>query len=62
MISTPAAFATDPPTDVAVLKIDAKDLPAVIIADSDKIEVGDVVLAIGDPFGFGQQAEGREHL
>ncbi len=43
---------TDPPTDVAVLKIDAKDLPAVTIADSDKLEVGDVVLAIGQPFGL----------
>jgi serine protease Do len=42
----------DPPTDVAVLKIDAKDLPAITLADSDRIEVGDVVLAIGNPFGF----------
>jgi serine protease Do len=44
----------DPKTDVAVVKIDAKDLPAVEIADSDKIEVGDLVLAIGNPFGIGQ--------
>ena len=44
----------DPKTDVAVVKIDAKDLPAIEIADSDKIEVGDVVLAIGNPFGIGQ--------
>lgn len=44
----------DAPTDVAVLKIDAKDLPAVTISDSDKLEVGDVVLAIGNPFGVGQ--------
>jgi serine protease Do len=43
---------TDPPTDVAVLKIDAKDLPAITLADSDQLEVGDVVLAIGDPFGL----------
>ncbi len=45
---------TDPPTDVAVLKIDAKDLPAITLGDSDQLEVGDVVLAIGNPFGFGQ--------
>jgi serine protease Do len=43
---------TDPPTDVAVLKIDAKDLPAITLADSDQLEVGDIVLAIGDPFGL----------
>jgi serine protease Do len=46
---------TDPPTDVAVLKIDAKkNLPALTIADSDKLEVGDVVLAVGNPFAVGQ--------
>ena len=45
---------TDPPTDVAVLKIDAKDLPAVTLGDSDQLEVGDIVLAIGDPFGLEQ--------
>ncbi len=45
---------TDPRTDLAVLKIDAKKLPAVTLADSDKLEVGDVVLAIGNPFGIGQ--------
>jgi serine protease Do len=43
---------TDPPTDVAVLKIDARDLPAITLGDSDQLEVGDVVLAIGDPFGL----------
>jgi serine protease Do len=41
-------------TDVAVLKVDAKDLPAIVLADSDKLEVGDVVLAIGNPFQVGQ--------
>jgi serine protease Do len=46
----------DPKTDVAVLKVEAKDLPAMTLADSDKIEVGDVVLAIGNPFGIGQAA------
>jgi serine protease Do len=46
---------TDPPTDIAVLKIDAKkSLPGVVIADSDKLEVGDMVLAVGNPFGVGQ--------
>jgi len=44
----------DPRTDIAVLKIDAKDLPFITFADSDKIEVGDVVLALGNPFGIGQ--------
>ncbi len=44
----------DPKTDLAVLKIDAKDLTPVNIADSDALEVGDTVLAIGNPFGIGQ--------
>ena len=44
----------DPKTDVAVIKIGAKDLPAVAMADSDKVEVGDIVLAVGNPFGIGQ--------
>jgi serine protease Do len=44
----------DPKSDVAVIKIDAKDLPALAMADSDKIEVGDIVLAVGNPFGIGQ--------
>jgi serine protease Do len=45
---------TDQPTDVAVLKIDAKDLPAITLADSDQLEVGDIVLAIGNPYGLRQ--------
>jgi serine protease Do len=44
----------DRATDVAVLKIDADHLPAVTLADSDQLEVGDVVLALGNPFGVGQ--------
>lgn len=44
----------DPKTDVAVLKIDGKDLPFIAMADSDRIEVGDIVLAVGNPFGIGQ--------
>jgi serine protease Do len=45
---------TDPQTDVALLKIDATDLPAITLADSDQLEVGDVVLAIGNPLDLGQ--------
>ena len=44
----------DPQTDLAVIKIEGKKLPALTVADSDKLEVGDVVLAIGNPFGVGQ--------
>ncbi len=44
---------TDPKTDLAVLKIDATNLPAVVIGDSDKVQVGDYALAIGNPFGLG---------
>jgi Do/DeqQ family serine protease len=39
-------------TDVAVIKVDEGNLPAVAIGDSDKVRVGDVVLAIGNPFGL----------
>src|SRR5881396_4257160 len=45
---------TDPGTDVALLKIDEKTLPAINFADSDKARAGDVVLAIGNPFGLRQ--------
>ena len=44
---------TDPKTDLAVLKIDAGNLPAVVIGDSDKVQVGDYALAVGNPFGLG---------
>src|SRR5690606_30376221 len=47
---------TDPATDLAVLKIDAKDLPTVQFGESDRLRVGDYVLAIGSPFGFEQSA------
>ncbi|MFA5291798.1 MAG: Do family serine endopeptidase [Phycisphaerae bacterium] len=43
---------TDPETDVAVIKIDANDLPTVEMGDSDKLKVGEWVLAIGNPFGL----------
>jgi len=45
---------SDPETDLAVLKIDLKHLPTLKIADIAQIHVGDVVLAIGDPFAIGQ--------
>ena len=45
---------TDPETDVAVLKIELDKLPAITLGDAEKLEVGDVVLAIGNPFGVGQ--------
>ncbi|HEY9510720.1 MAG TPA: DegQ family serine endoprotease [Verrucomicrobiae bacterium] len=51
---TAKIIGTDPQTDVAVLKIDAEKLSPITLADSDKIEVGDVVMAIGNPFGLGQ--------
>jgi serine protease Do len=44
----------DPKSDIAVVKIDATGLPAIRIGDSAHVEVGDVVLAIGNPFGIGQ--------
>jgi Do/DeqQ family serine protease len=44
----------DPETDIAVLKIKADRLTAVPLGDSDRLEVGDFVLAIGNPFGLGQ--------
>lgn len=45
---------TDPKTDVAVVKINAKDLPTIPWGDSDKLQVGEYVLAIGNPFGLNQ--------
>ena len=44
----------DPKTDVAVLKVDANNLTPITIGDSSKVQVGDVALAIGNPFGVGQ--------
>jgi serine protease Do len=51
---TAKVVGTDPQTDIAVLKIDATNLPAITLGDSDQLEVGDVVLAIGNPYGVGQ--------
>jgi serine protease Do len=44
----------DQPSDVAVIKIDATDLPSLTFGDSDKVEVGDLVLAVGNPLNIGQ--------
>ncbi len=49
---TAEVIGVDPRTDVAVIKIDADNLPAVSIGDPEKLRVGDWVLAIGSPFGF----------
>ncbi|HSH48994.1 MAG TPA: trypsin-like peptidase domain-containing protein, partial [Halomonas sp.] len=60
---------TDPESDLAVLRIDLDDLPVIELSDSSHTAVGDVTLAIGNPFGFGQtvtmgiiSATGRNHL
>ena len=60
---------TDPETDLAVLKVNISGLPAATFGNPDKLSVGDVVLAIGNPFGVGQtvtmgivSALGRSHL
>ncbi|GED22172.1 Do family serine endopeptidase [Halomonas halmophila] len=60
---------TDPESDLAVLRIDLPDLPVIELSDSEKVAVGDVSLAIGNPFGVGQtvtmgiiSATGRSHL
>jgi serine protease Do len=47
---------TDPRTDIAVLKIDASGLPTLAVGDSSRLHVGDVVFAVGDPFGVGETA------
>ena len=43
---------TDPTTDIALLKIDAKDLPTIPFGDSEKLKVGEWVLAVGNPFNL----------
>jgi serine protease Do len=45
---------TDPKSDLAVIKVDARELPAITFSNSDHLEIGDRVLAIGNPFGLGQ--------
>jgi len=60
---------TDPKTDIAVIKIPADNLPAITIGNSAKLQIGDSVLAIGNPYGVGQtvtmgivSATGRANL
>lgn len=60
---------TDPKVDIAVLKIDAENLPAIVVGDSSKIQIGDYALAVGNPFGVGKtvtmgivSATGRSHM
>ena len=60
---------TDPETDLAILKIELDKLPVIVLGNSDGAQVGDQVLAIGNPFGVGQtvtsgivSALGRNHL
>lgn len=45
---------TDPKSDIAVIKIDAPNLPHLRLADSDKLQVGETVIAVGNPFGLSQ--------
>jgi len=45
---------TDPESDLAVLRVEAQDLPAITFGSSDNLRVGDIVLAIGNPLGIGQ--------
>ncbi len=51
---TAKVIGTDPPSDLAVVKIDARDLPTLTLGDSDAMRVGDVVLAVGNPLGVGE--------
>ncbi|KVX15471.1 2-alkenal reductase [Burkholderia ubonensis] len=67
--ATAKVIGIDPETDLAVLKINMTDLPTITLGRSDQSRVGDVVLAIGNPFGVGQtvtmgiiSALGRNHL
>jgi S1-C subfamily serine protease len=46
----------DPKTDIAVLKIEANSLPTLPLGDSSQLNVGDLIFAIGDPFGIGETA------
>ncbi|HEY1786792.1 MAG TPA: Do family serine endopeptidase [Verrucomicrobiae bacterium] len=54
---TAKVVGSDPDTDVAVLKIEAKKLPAITLGDSSRLEVGDIVLAIGNPFDISQPGQ-----
>jgi len=56
--TTAKVIGTDPDSDLAVLKVDLDKLPAIVLGDSDTLQVGDQVLAIGNPFGVGQTVTG----
>ena len=49
---------TDPETDLAILKIELDKLPVIVLGNSDALQIGDAVLAIGNPFGVGQTVTG----
>lgn len=60
---------TDPESDLAVLRIDLEDLPVIVLYDTEDVAIGDIAMAIGNPFGVGQtvtmgiiSATGRTHL
>ncbi|HEX8127579.1 MAG TPA: DegQ family serine endoprotease [Pyrinomonadaceae bacterium] len=53
-VLTAKVVGSDPPSDLAVLKIEATNLPVLPLGDSDKVRVGDVALAVGNPLGIGQ--------
>ena len=53
-----AVIGTDPESDLAVLKIDLDKLPVIVLGSSDHVQVGDRVLAIGNPFGKGKKVSG----
>lgn len=66
---TAKVIGADPKTDVAVVKIEAANLPTVTLADSDRLRVGDIVFAVGNPLGVGEtvtmgivSAKGRNQL
>jgi serine protease Do/serine protease DegQ len=66
---TAKVIGADPKTDIAVIKIEAVELPFITLADSEKLRVGDVVFAVGNPLGVGQtvtmgivSAKGRNQL
>lgn len=52
--SVAQVIGTDPETDLAILKVDLKDLPVITLGNSETLGIGDQVLAIGNPFGVGQ--------
>ena len=58
---TAKVVGTDPATDLAVVKIEAKELPTLEFGDSDAVKVGDVALAVGNPLGVGETVTSGHH-